>query len=394
MGILSFLMNRQKNQIISQVKLMTENANHFYLWGGTVYNSDIVRACLRPKVKAIGKLVGKHIRKTLEADGTASSLKVNPDVNIKMLLEEPNPLMSGQVMQEKLAAQLCLNNNAFAVIMRDDMGNPTSIYPIVATDAEAIYLSDGTLTLKFTLPNRNQYTFLYSDVIHLRNDFNENDIFGTPLAPALTPLLDVVTITDQGIISAIKNSGVIKWLLTFSNAMRPEDLKQKSKEFAENYLATSNSTGVAATDAKATAQQINSTDFVPNAAQMTTTKARIYELFNTNAKIVDSTRTENEWNSYFDAEIEPVLAQMNGEYTRKIFSRRERAFGNSICFEASAWDSASLQTKLSLSQMVDRGAMTPNEWRLTFNLAPIDGGDVAIRRLDTGAVNATGTAAN
>lgn len=33
--------------------------------------------------------------------------------------------------------------------------------------------------------------------------------------------------------------------------------------------------------------------------------------------------------------------------------------------------------------MVDRGALTPNEWRKIFNLAPVEGGDEPIRRLDT-----------
>ena len=37
--------------------------------------------------------------------------------------------------------------------------------------------------------------------------------------------------------------------------------------------------------------------------------------------------------------------------------------------------------------MVDRGAMTPNEWRAVLNMAPIEGGDEPIRRLDTQVVN-------
>ena len=38
--------------------------------------------------------------------------------------------------------------------------------------------------------------------------------------------------------------------------------------------------------------------------------------------------------------------------------------------------------------MVDRGAMTPNEWRAVVNMAPVQGGDEPIRRLDTQVVNA------
>lgn len=385
MSIFTRIRNAFRTRRVAGVELMTQTGNNYLSWRGTVYDSDIVRACMRPKVKAIGKLVGKHIRDTLNDDGT-HSLQVNPSAAVRFLLEEPNPLMSGQALQEKLAAQLILNSNAFALILRDEMGSPTAIYPICPATVEAIYSETGELLLRFHMPNNKIFTFAYTDVIHIRQDFNENDIFGTPIAAALTPLLDVVTTTDQGVINAIKNSSVIRWLLKFTNGMRPEDLKEQAKDFADSFLATNGGTGVAAVDAKADATQINPTDYVPNAAQMDRTTKRIFDLFNTNAAIVSSSYTEVQYNSYFDAEIEPVEVQLGLEYTRKLFSRRERAFGNKIIFEAGAWDSASISTKLALQAMVDRGAMTPNEWRATFNLAPVPGGDDPIRRLDTAAV--------
>ena len=75
--------------------------------------------------------------------------------------------------------------------------------------------------------------------------------------------------------------------------------------------------------------------------------------------------------------------QLSGEYTRKLFSRRERGFGNKIIFESSNLTFASMQTKLNLVQYVDRGILSPNEVREILNLAPRDGGDEYIRRLDT-----------
>lgn len=369
---------------------MTQTGNNYLMWNGSLYDSDIVRSCIRPKVQAAGKLVGKHLRESVDEEGNRS-LAVNPSNAIRFLLEEPNPLMTGQMLQEKLATQLCLNSNAFALILRDDMGNATAIYPIAPRTVEAIYDATGRLLLKFTLPNNKIYTFPYEDIIHIRQDFNENDIFGTPIAPVLTPLLDVVTTTDQGIINAIKNSSVVRWLLKFTNSMRPEDLKKQAKTFADTFLETTSGTGVAAVDAKADATQINPTDYVPNALVMDRTTKRIFDLFNTNVNIVSSSHTEDEYNSYFDAEVEPLLIQLGGEYTRKLFTRRERVFGNRIVFEASSWDSASISTKLNLQAMVDRGAMTPNEWRATFNLAPVPGGDTPIRRLDTAAVGENST---
>lgn len=366
--------------------MMVDRGNGFYAWNGKIYESDIIRACIRPKVKAIGKLVGKHIRETVGSNGRTITA-VNPEPYIRFLLEEPNPYMTGQMLQEKLATQLCLNNNAFAVIIRDDNGYPMEIYPVPCIQVEAIYSADMSLYLRFLFQNGRQATFPYSDIIHLRQDYNDNDIFGESPVSALMPLMQIVSTTDQGIIKAIKNSSVIQWLLKFTQSMRPEDLKTQAENFASNYLSlNSSSVGVAAVDSKAEAIRVDPKDYVPNAAQMDRTTERIYSFFNTNKAIVQSSFDENQWNAYFEAEIEPVERQLSEEYTRKLFSRRERGFGNRIYFEAYNLQYASISTKLALQAMVDRGAMTPNEWREVMNLAPIEGGDKPIRRLDTAPV--------
>ncbi len=363
---------------VSRYKMITDKGNGFYAWNGKLYESDIVRACIRPRVKAIGKLIPKHIR------NDAKEIKTNPEPFIRFLLEDPNPYMSGQMLQEKVATQLALNNNAFILIIKDDNGYPIELYPIPCMSAEAIYNQTGNLFLKFYYQNGKTGTFSYSDIIHLRDDYNDNDIFGEPPGKALTSLMNVVGTIDQGIVRAIKNSGVIRWLLQYNQSLRPEDLKKNVKEFADTYLSIESDTfGVAGTDAKAKAERIEPKDFVPNAAQTDRTTERIYSFFNTNKKIVQSSYNEDEWISFYEARIEPDAMQMSNEYTRKLFSRRERGFGNKIVFEASALQYASMQTKLNLVQFVDRGMMTPNEVREIMNLAPIKGGDTPIRRLDT-----------
>ncbi|MBS6503986.1 MAG: phage portal protein [Clostridium sp.] len=363
-------------------KLIQDVGNGFYCWNGNLYKSDIVRSCIRPKAKAVGKMVAKHIRN----DG--SGLKVNPEPYMKMLLEEPNPYMSGQMILEKMINQLELNNNAFAFINRDENGYPMEIYPINATSVEAIYNTEGLLYLRFTLKNGKNITFAYSDIIHLRQDYNENDIFGTSKFDALKPLMEIVTTTDQGIVNAIKNGAVVKWLLKFNMALKPEDLKKATKEFVDNYLAIDNEVGgAAAADGKYEAKQVDPKDYVPNPMLIDKTLQRIYSIFGTNEKIIQSKYTENEWISYFEAEVEPIAVQLSNEYTRKLFSRRERGFGNRIVFEASNLQYASMSTKLALVQMVDRRSLSPNEWRAVFNLAPVEGGDEYIMRLDTETVN-------
>ena len=388
MGFIDKIKNMipQKTQVVSGCQLIQDKGNSFYSWNGKIYQSDILRSCITPRATAIGKLVAKHIK-----NNSQEGIVINPEPYIRFLLEEPNPYMTGQMLLEKMINQLELNNNAFALINRDEFGYPCEIYPIPATSADAIYDKNGVLYLRFTLRNMKIVTFAYSDVIHLRQDFNENDIFGTSRAEALTPLMEIVTTTDQGIVKAIRNSSAIKWLLLFKQSLRPEDLKKATKEFVDNYLSIDSETGgAAAADAKYDAKQVEPKDYVPNATQMDKTLQRIYSLLGTNEKIIQSKFTEDEWISYFEAKIEPIAIQLSNEYTRKIFSRRERGFGNKIIFEAANLQYASMNTKLQLVQMVDRGALTPNEWREVFNLAPIKGGDEPIRRLDTAVVTKGG----
>ena len=64
MGFLkNLLTNITTTKRVSTVQMVQERGNGFYSYNGKMYQSDIVRACIRPKIKAIGKLTAKHIRR-------------------------------------------------------------------------------------------------------------------------------------------------------------------------------------------------------------------------------------------------------------------------------------------------------------------------------------------
>lgn len=382
-GLLDRFKKKNRAVEVSSYKMFTDEGGGFFGYDGKLYKSDIVRSAIRPKVRAIGKAVAKHIREN--QDG----LKVNPDVYMRFLLEEPNPYMTGQQMQEKLATQLELNHNAFAYIRRDENGMPMEIYPITSMSTQALTDDRGKLFLRFSLRNGNQATFKYTDIIHLRKDYNIDDLFGTSPADSLSPLMEIVSTTDQGIVKAIKNSAIVKWLLKFNQTLRPEDLKKQTKQFVDDYLNIENdSIGAAATDSKMDATQVEPKDYVPNEKQMDSTTKRIYHFFNTNEKIVSSSYNENDWVSYYEGTVEPDIIQLSNEFTRKLFSRRERGHGNKIMFESSNLAFASLKTKMDfVNNGIDRGYVNTNEGRNVFGMAPIEGGDEYVRRLDTRPVD-------
>lgn len=380
MGLFDKIFGKKQAPTTTRFEMINDNGGGFFAWNGDFYQSDIIRACIRPKAKAVGKLIAKHIR------DNSTEFKVNPDSYMRFLLEEPNPLMTGQMFQEKMAVQLELNHNAFAYIKRDDFGYPTEVYPIPCTTVEVVEGAQGDIFLKFYFKNGKQMTIPYTDIIHLRKDFNDNDFFGEHPGNALAQLMEIVTTTDQGIVKAIKNSAVVKWILKFKSVLKQEDIDSQVKNFVNNYLNISNDGGAASSDPRYDLEQVKPEAFVPDSKQMQETVQRIYNFFNTNEKIIQSKYNEDEWTAYYESEIEPFAMQLAGEYTRKLFSRRERGFGNKIIFESSSLQYASLSTKMDLVQMVDRGAMTPNEWRSILSLGPIEGGSKPIRRLDTALV--------
>ncbi|AVM24900.1 phage portal protein [Bacillus pumilus] len=379
MGLFDWLFPKKSSNVTHRLEMISDNGNGFYSFGGNLYKSDIVRACIRPFAKAAGKMVAKHILDNKQS----GAFKINPNVNIRFLLEEPNPLMSGQMMQEKIATHLKLNNNAF-IYMKFDNNMLSELWPVPCSSVEAVEDNQHNLFLKFQFSNGKTQTIPYKHIIHLRNDFNGNDIFGDHPRDALLPLMNVISTVDQGMVSAVKNSAVIKWILKFNSTLRPEDMKQQTKDFTEQYLSIdSNMGGAAATDAKFDATQVKDQSYVPDDKQIAGSVKRVQAFFGTNEKIIMSTYTEDEWNSYYEAEIEPFAMQMSNEYTRKLFSRRERGFGNSIVFESTTLQYASMSTKLNLVQLVDRGIFCANDVLKIFNMPPIEGGNEYVRRLDT-----------
>lgn len=356
------------------------------VWNDNIYKSDIVMSAIRPYVNAIGKTVAKHILETVNVKGERE-IKVNPEPYIRFLLEEPNPIMTGQKYREWMAACLKINNHAFALIVRDENGLPTALYPIAATMAVSEYDEAGRLYIRFYMRNGQNFVFAYSDLIHLRGDpCTGGDFWGGAKVDQLLPLMEQIGTIDKGIVNAIKNGGIIRWLLKFSNNLNPDDLKKKARDFADQFLSTEGGFGVAATDSKSEAIQIKPNDYVPNALQTDRVIKRFYAALNTNEAIVTSDYTEDKWNSYYEAQIEPDVVQFGLEHTRKLFSRKKRSYGNYIMLESANLATASMATKLALKEMVDRGALSPNEWRAVFNMAPVPGGDKLVRRLDTAEV--------
>ena len=345
----------------------------FFPFGRNMYKSDIVRSCIRAL-----------------ADHTSKANPVCKDKKLEMLLKmRPNPFMNGKAFLYKVRTMYELTNTVFIMIVRDDpeKGNkPVAFYPVPYSTFEAMQAKSGEIYIRFTTPNGNQLIVAWADLIVLRKDYNSSDIAGDDNSP-IFETLDLIATSNQGISNAIKSTANLRGIIKSTKAMLdPKDLKTMRDQFVKDYMDIANEGGVAAIDATQEFKAIEMNPTITNWSQMKEFRENCFRYFGVNDDIIMSKQKPEQMQAFYESKIEPFLIELSLEMTSKLYTYIEISHGSAVQYEADTIQFMSTAEKLSLVQMVDRGALTPNEWRAALNLHPLEGGDVPVRRLDTAPV--------
>lgn len=364
----SIMKDKQQTQTYSQFQELGTFKSYFGSFGNDIYASDDVRACIRAL--------------------SENTSKANPRCTVKnieyLLSLRPNKFMNGKDFLEKLRNILEVKNTAFAFIDRDDKGNVVAIYPVPYQTFEAVeYKTRLFIQFQFAGTAAQQLVIPWEDLVVLRKDYLNSDIAGENNLPLLGTL-DVIGTMDKGLQNAVKSTANLRGILKSTKAMlSPEALKAQKDNFVKDYMNMENEGGIASLDGTQEFKEINLKPTTATAEEMSDFRERVYRYFGVNEKIIKANYTESEYDAFYESRIEPFLVALSLELTYKIFTERERAFGNRIWYESNRLQFASAKTKISMVQLVDRGLMTPNEYRELFNMAPYEGGDEFVLRLDT-----------
>jgi len=356
-------------------KLVNEPTTVFTSYNGDAYANDIYRGAVDAIARNAGKLKGSHVI------SYADHNKVDGDCKINRLLQvRPNPYMSAYDFLYKMVTHYYLYNNSFALLTRNNRGNVSGIYPITASHVD--FLSDlaNNLYCKFYFKSGKQATFSYCDIIHLRRNFNSDELLGDDNS-ALYPALELAHTQNEGIISGIKSGANIRGILKFTQIMAPGKLKEEKEAFINDYLQISNDGGVVATDQKMEYVPIESKPVILTAEQTKSVQDKVYNYLGITEKIVNSSYNEDEFSAFYESTIEPLAVALSMEFTSKIFNDREQSFGNSIMFESGRLQFTSNKTKVSLiKELMPYGLLTINQALEILNLPGVEDGD---RRLQT-----------
>jgi len=359
---------KEQKQTYTTFKELNDFKSYFGSFGNDIYKSDDVRACIRALSEHTSKANPRSTNKEIE----------------RLLSLKPNMYMNGKDMLAKLRNILEIKNTAFLYIERDDRNKVIGFYPVPYETATAVEYKNG-LFVQFHFSGRatKQLTIPWEDLAVVRNDYLNSDIYGETNLPLLNTL-DVLNTLDKGAANAVKSTANLRGILKSTKAMlSPDDVKKQKDLFVKDYMNLDNEGGIASID--------STQEFIPITMKPTTASAeesaayrdKIYKYFGVNEKILKSEYTESQYDAFYESRIEPFLVALSLEITRKVFTDREISFGAEVWFESNRLQYASAKTKISMVALVDRGLMTPNEYRELFNMAPYEGGDEFVLRLDT-----------
>jgi len=332
----------------------------FAPYNGQLYANDVCRACIRTLAEQTSK---------------ANARVAGNDKRLETLLNvRPNLYMNGKDFLYKARTLYEINNTVFIYINRDDRGNCISLYPVPQCQSEAVD-SGGYLFIHFYLPNGTQLVAAWDDLAVLRKDFNTSDIWGDSNC-AIKTSLDLLNTTNQGMANAIKSTANLRGVLKSSKAMlTDEDVKKQKDTFVKDYMALENTSGIAMTDSSVTFTPITMQPVLANYKYVEDLRLNLYRYFGVNEEAILNKLVGDAADSFYEGAIEPFLIALSLELTYKIYTQRERGYGNAINYESNRMQFMTIAQKVALVQLVDRGALNANEWRMVFNLGPVPGGD-------------------
>ena len=293
-------------------------------FNGDFAKLDLISTCIDALARNIGKIELKSIRRE-KNNVTISDLTSD----VAKVLSRPNPCMTSYDFLYKLASLYFISNNVFIWPEYDRQGHLMALWPINYTSFNLKKTDSGILIAQFQLNYFREYTVPYSRLIHLRNKFTTDDLFGDT-NDALNPVAELTNAQNQGIINGIKNSALIRGILKSVNIIKEEDMVRARDQFVRDNLSAANTGGVMVIDGKFDYQNIESKPYMVDADTMQEVRQRIYAYFGVNDEFIQNKFTSEQYEAVYEGRIEPFAMMISQAFSGKLFTDRERAFGNEV----------------------------------------------------------------
>lgn len=349
----------------------------FTQFGTNIYASDVVQQALKCIVDEIKKLRPMHVRITGSDPVPVSS-------NLQDILDNPNPLMTTSEFLEKTMWLLLLNYNAFIIptyyTWTDEKTGAArryyaALYPIKPTQVDFIEDASGRLFVTFTFWNAEQTTIPYDDVIHLKINYSVNQFMGgnelgQPDHQALLETLDLNHTLLQGIAKAMKASYAVNGVVKYNTLM--DDGKTEAAMAELERKLNNNESGFLPLDLKADFIPLQKSLALVDKATLEFIDSKILRNWGVPLPILTGDYTKEQYEAFFQKTLEGFIVTISQGFTKKLFTTRERAFGNTVKLYPKELIFMTIsQTIEMIKELSPTGALYENEKRVALGLPPL-----------------------
>ena len=346
-------------------------------FGTNIYASDVVQQALKCIVDEIKKLNPTHIRYVGNDPTPVKS-------TVQDVLNEPNPLMTTSEFLEKITWLLLLNYNAFIIpIYRTWTDAETGVerryyealYPIKPTQVDFIEDGAGRLFVTFMFMNGYTTTIPYDDVIHIRYNYSVNQYMGgnemgQPDHKALLSTLQLNEDLLQGVAKAMKSSYAVNGIVKYNTLMDDGRMEAALREL-EGKLQRSES-GFLPIDLKAEFTPLEHKTALVDKPTLEFIDAKLLRTWGIPVEILNGSANKEIYESFYQRCLEPIVKTYSQAFTKKLFTSREKAFGNRV--ELYPKDLIFMtvgQTLEMINILSPTGALFENEKRVALGLRPL-----------------------
>lgn len=346
-------------------------------FGTNIYASDVVQQALKCIVDEMKKLNPTHVR-------YKNSDPVPVKSTVQDVLENPNPLMTTSEFLEKITWLLLMNYNVFIIptyyTWTDENTGAErryyeSLYPINPTQVDFIEDASGRLFVHFWFWNGYDTTIPYDDLIHIRYNFSVNQYMGGNEMgqPDNKPLLKTLELNEQllqGIAKSMNASYAVNGVLKYNSYLDNEKIDANLKQF-EQKLANSES-GILPIDLKAEFTPLERKSQIVDENTLKFIDEKILRTWGVPLPILTGDYTKEQYEAFYQKTLEPLVVAISQAFTKKMFTTRERAFGNKIELYPKELIFMNVTQTLEMINMLSpTGALFENEKRVALGLRPL-----------------------
>ena len=348
----------------------------FSQFGTNIYASDVVQQAIKCIVDEMKKLNPAHIR----YNGN-DPVPVNDD--IQTVLNNPNPLMTTSEFLEKILWLLLLNYNAFVLptyyIWEDEKGiqkrKYSGLYPLKPTQVDFIEDGSGRMYVKMRFENNFETTVPYDDLIHIKYNYSVNEYMGGDASgqPDHTALLKTLELNDtllKGIAKAMNSSYAVNGVVKYNTMLDDGKIEAALKEL-ERKLNNSES-GFLPLDLKAEYTPLQYEIKLVDEETLKFIDEKILRNWGVPLSILTGDYTKSQYEAFYQKTLEPLIISISQAFTKKLFTDRERSFGNRIELYPKDLIFMTVEQTLEMVNLLSNtGSIYENEKRVAFGLRPL-----------------------